>query len=203
MLWWEGDVSCCSVSRRILLSRHRVWGLQCPARGMRWGQPTLPFWRRRHQNFLLVQKPQCLPLPQQSQMIKDFENPNVGFTLKTSLAACTHFKVAHSLDLFSQGAVSCVIEKCICTSLPSWAPPHPFLISALPLKHRNASVYIWSPLGVDSSKGEAKDVLLGATALRNGYLHLVIIIVFSNKTSGEKKISYSSKNGLNVFLFML
>lgn len=190
-------MSCCTVSRRILLSRHGVWGLQCPARGVRQGQPTLPFWRRRHENqtFLFVQKLQRLPLPQQSQMIKDFENPNTGFTLKTSLAACTHFKVAHFLDLFSQGAVSCVIEKCICTSLPSWAPPHPFLIFALPLKHRNASVYIWSPLGMDPFKGEAKDVFLGASALRNGCLCLVIIIGFSNRTSGKKIISYSSKMG--------
>lgn len=130
-----------------------------------------------------------------SQTIQDLENPSPGFTLKSSLAACTRFKVAHFLHLFSQGAVSCAMEKCICTSLPSWAPPHPSLSFALPLKHRNASVYIWAPLGMDPFRGEAKDVFLGASVLRNGYLHLVIIIVFSNKTSGRKKISYSSKMG--------
>lgn len=56
---------------------------------------------------------------------------------------------------------------------------------------------------MDPFKGEAKDVFLGASVLRNGYLHLVIIIVFSNKASVKKNYQLFIKNGLNVFLFML
>lgn len=86
---------------------------------------------------------------------------------------------------------------------PFLSIPHPFRIFALPLKHGNASVYLWSPLAMNPFKGDAKDVFLGASALRDGYLHLVPIIVFSNKTSGKKNSQLFIKNGLNVFLFTL
>jgi len=44
-------------------------------------------------------------------------------------------------------------------------------------------------------KGEAKDVFLGATALKDECFHLVLIITFYNKTSEKKLFSHSSQMG--------
>lgn len=52
-------------------------------------------------------------------------------------------------------------------------------------------------------KGEAKDVFLGAIALKDGCLHLVPIIIIYNKAIEKKIIQLFIKNGLNIFLFVL